>query len=123
MTVGHAVGVGLLRVRWVESTFVAIAARLGQHEPAWATGGMVPPMAAQAARSTHSVRRAPNQRAARAAASPLACASRSLLTLSVQQLLRSVPPKRFSEAFLQALPRNYNEICRGWVQPGWIDNY
>ena len=79
MTVGHAVGVGLLRVRWVELTFVAIADRLGQHEPAWATGGMVPPMAAQAARSTHSLRRAPNQRAARAAASPLACASRSLL--------------------------------------------
>ena len=31
--------------------------------------------------------------------------------------------KRFSEAFLQALPRNYNEICRGWVQPGPIDYY
>ena len=30
---------------------------------------------------------------------------------------------RFSEAFLRALPRNYNEICRGWVQPGWIDYY
>ena len=31
--------------------------------------------------------------------------------------------RRSSEAFLQALPRNYNEICRGQVQWGSIDNY
>ena len=32
-------------------------------------------------------------------------------------------PSRFSEAFLQVLPRSFNEICRGWVQPGSIDYY